>query len=59
MEKIARWMSADGIEVEPTMFINTDPKTMFAPRKADGSLPETSFLKARDDSPLGQRQMGW
>ncbi len=52
-------MSADGIEVEPTMFINTDPKTMFAPRKADGSLPETSFLKARDESPLGQRQMGW
>lgn len=50
---------ADGIEVTADMFESVNPREMFLPRRPDGSLPETGFLRPRPDSPLAQRRMGW
>lgn len=50
---------ADGIEVTADMFESVNPREMFLPRRPDGSLPETGFLRPRPDSPLALRRMGW
>lgn len=33
------------IDVQPAMFRSTDPSTLFAPRLADGSLPDIPFMQ--------------
>ena len=47
------------VMVTADMFVSTDPAMLFAPRDADGNLPEMTFLRGKAGSQLAQRQMGW
>jgi hypothetical protein len=47
------------VTVTADLFVSTDPATLFAPRDADGNLPEMTFLRGKEGSLLAQRQMGW
>lgn len=45
--------------VQPSDFVSTDYRELMAPRKADGSLPDTDFLRLSPSSPLHGAGMGW
>ena len=47
------------VAVSASMFVSTDPATLFAPRDAEGNLPEMVFMRAKQGSILSERQMGW
>ena len=40
-------------------FVSTDYAELTAPRKADGSLPDTDFMRLAPTSPLYAARMGW
>ena len=45
--------------VTSSMFVSTDPATLFAERDADGNLPVMNFMRAKAGSILAEGQMGW
>lgn len=49
---------ADAVEVTGEMFVDTNPRSMFQPRRPDGFLQASGFLLPREGSILEQRGMG-
>jgi len=40
-------------------FVSVDPANLFAPRDAEGNLPDINFMVAKQDSPIAKAEMGW
>lgn len=51
--------SETAVAVSADLFVSTDPVSLFAPRDAEGNLPEMVFMRAKQGSILSERQMGW